>query len=44
MLGNAASGIGRLVDELAQDDPALARATGRDQSDDQGGSPRDPTS
>jgi hypothetical protein len=32
---DAASSIGRLVDELAQDDPALAHATGRDQSDDQ---------
>lgn len=38
---DAASSIGRLVDELAQDDPALARATGRDWSDDRGGSPRD---
>lgn len=38
---DAASSIGRLVDELAQDDPALARATGRDPGDDRGGSPRD---
>lgn len=38
---DAASSIGRLVDELAQDDPALARATGRDRGDDRGGSPRD---
>lgn len=40
---DAASSIGRLVDELAQEDPALARATGRDLSGDQGGSPRDRT-
>ena len=38
---DAASSLGRLVDELAQDDPALARATGRDHSEDEGGSPRD---
>ncbi len=38
---DAATSIGRLVDELAQDDPALARATGRDQDVDRGGSPHE---
>lgn len=36
---DAATAIGRLVDDLAQDDPALARATGRDHDSDRGGSP-----
>ncbi len=38
---DAGSAVGQLVDELAEDDLDLARATGRDQGRDPGGSPSD---
>lgn len=38
---DAGAAVGRLVDELAEDDADLARATGRDRGPDRGGSPSD---
>lgn len=38
---HAGAAVGRLVDELAEDDADLARDTGRLRGPDQGGSPRD---